>query len=125
MLHRFRSFYRACVGDVPVYSDQGSHPDTQEGRGGRSRRGTPTTEREFAVSAERGGGEYPGHLFSRRVSLDCTRCVLLTFWTFADGIFDVCQILRAVLTQGVLFMSKEQFEQYALAIMMLCYRLSA
>lgn len=35
------------------------------------------------------------------------------------------QILKAVLSQGVLFMSKEQFEQYALAIMVLCYRLSA
>jgi len=34
------------------------------------------------------------------------------------------QILKAVLSQGVLFMSKEQFEQYALAIMVLCYRLS-
>jgi len=35
------------------------------------------------------------------------------------------QILKAVLSQGVLFMSKEQFEQYALAIMVLYYRLSA
>ena len=35
------------------------------------------------------------------------------------------QILKAVLSQGVLFMSKEQFEQYALAIMVLCYRLSS
>ncbi len=35
------------------------------------------------------------------------------------------QILKAVLSQGVLFMSKEQFEQYALAIMVLCYRLRA
>lgn len=35
------------------------------------------------------------------------------------------QILKAVLSQGVLFMSKEQFEQYALAIMVLCYRLGA
>jgi len=35
------------------------------------------------------------------------------------------QILKAVLSQGVLFMSKEQFEQYALAIVMLYYRLSA
>jgi hypothetical protein len=34
------------------------------------------------------------------------------------------QILKAVLSQGVLFMSKEQFEQYALAIMLLCYRFS-
>jgi len=33
------------------------------------------------------------------------------------------QILKAVLSQGVLFMSKEQFEQYALAIMVLYYRL--
>jgi hypothetical protein len=33
------------------------------------------------------------------------------------------QILKAVLSQGVLFMSKEQFEQYALAIVMLYYRL--
>jgi adenine nucleotide transporter 17 len=35
------------------------------------------------------------------------------------------QILKAVLSQGVLFMSKEQFEQYALAIIVLYYRLSA
>ncbi|KAN0132866.1 mitochondrial carrier [Lactarius tabidus] len=35
------------------------------------------------------------------------------------------QILKAVLSQGVLFMSKEQFEGYALAIMVMCYRLSA
>jgi hypothetical protein len=35
------------------------------------------------------------------------------------------QILKAVLSQGVLFMSKEQFEQYALAIMVVYYRLSA
>ncbi|KAI9509810.1 mitochondrial carrier [Russula earlei] len=35
------------------------------------------------------------------------------------------QILKAVLSQGVLFMSKEQFEQYALAIMVLYYRISA
>jgi len=35
------------------------------------------------------------------------------------------QILKAVLSQGVLFMSKEQFEQYALAIVVLYYRLSA
>ncbi|KAF8271165.1 mitochondrial carrier domain-containing protein [Lactarius quietus] len=35
------------------------------------------------------------------------------------------QILKAVLSQGVLFMSKEQFEGYALAIMVLFYRLSA
>jgi len=35
------------------------------------------------------------------------------------------QILKAVLSQGVLFMSKEQFEQYALAIMVLYYRLGA
>ena len=35
------------------------------------------------------------------------------------------QILKAVLSQGVLFMSKEQFEQYALAIVVLCYSLSA
>ncbi|KAI9463280.1 adenine nucleotide transporter [Lactarius psammicola] len=34
------------------------------------------------------------------------------------------QILKAVLSQGVLFMSKEQFEGYALAIMVLCHRLS-
>jgi len=34
------------------------------------------------------------------------------------------QILKAVLSQGVLFMSKEQFEGYALAIMVLYYRLS-
>jgi len=34
------------------------------------------------------------------------------------------QILKAVLSQGVLFMSKEQFEQYALAIMVFYYRLS-
>ena len=33
------------------------------------------------------------------------------------------QILKAVLSQGVLFMSKEQFEQYALAIIVLFYRL--
>jgi solute carrier family 25 (peroxisomal adenine nucleotide transporter), member 17 len=33
------------------------------------------------------------------------------------------QILKAVLSQGVLFMSKEQFEQYALAIIALYYRL--
>jgi hypothetical protein len=33
------------------------------------------------------------------------------------------QILKAVLSQGVLFMSKEQFEQYALAIIVLYYRL--
>jgi solute carrier family 25 (peroxisomal adenine nucleotide transporter), member 17 len=33
------------------------------------------------------------------------------------------QILKAVLSQGVLFMSKEQFEQYALAIMVFYYRL--
>ena len=33
------------------------------------------------------------------------------------------QILKAVLSQGVLFMSKEQFEQYALAIVVLYYRL--
>jgi hypothetical protein len=35
------------------------------------------------------------------------------------------QILKAVLSQGVLFMSKEQFEGYALAIMVLYYRLGA
>jgi len=35
------------------------------------------------------------------------------------------QILKAVLSQGVLFMSKEQFEGYALAIMVLYYRLRA
>ncbi len=35
------------------------------------------------------------------------------------------QILKAVLSQGVLFMSKEQFEGYALAIMVLYYRLTA
>jgi hypothetical protein len=35
------------------------------------------------------------------------------------------QILKAVLSQGVLFMSKEQFERYALVIMVLYYRLSA
>ncbi|KAH9063995.1 adenine nucleotide transporter [Lactarius vividus] len=35
------------------------------------------------------------------------------------------QILKAVLSQGVLFMSKEQFEGYALAIMAVFYRLSA
>jgi solute carrier family 25 (peroxisomal adenine nucleotide transporter), member 17 len=35
------------------------------------------------------------------------------------------QILKAVLSQGVLFMSKEQFEQYALAIIVLYHRLSA
>ncbi|KAH9052917.1 adenine nucleotide transporter [Lactarius deliciosus] len=35
------------------------------------------------------------------------------------------QILKAVLSQGVLFMSKEQFEGYALAIMALFYRLGA
>jgi hypothetical protein len=35
------------------------------------------------------------------------------------------QILKAVLSQGVLFMSKEQFEGYALAIMVMFYRLSA
>lgn len=34
------------------------------------------------------------------------------------------QILKAVLSQGVLFMSKEQFEQYALTIVVLYYRLS-
>ncbi len=34
------------------------------------------------------------------------------------------QFLKAVLSQGVLFMSKEQFEQYALAIIVLYYRLS-
>ena len=35
------------------------------------------------------------------------------------------QILKAVLSQGVLFMSKEQFEQYALALMVLYYRLAS
>ncbi|KAH9998856.1 adenine nucleotide transporter [Russula compacta] len=35
------------------------------------------------------------------------------------------QILKAVLSQGVLFMSKEQFEHYALVLMVLWYRLSA
>ena len=35
------------------------------------------------------------------------------------------QILKAVLSQGVLFMSKEQFEQCALAIVLLYSRLSA
>ncbi|KAI0303665.1 mitochondrial carrier [Multifurca ochricompacta] len=34
------------------------------------------------------------------------------------------QIIKAVLSQGVLFMSKEQFEKYALAIMVLYYRFS-
>jgi adenine nucleotide transporter 17 len=55
---------------------------------------------------------------------------LLTFWTRTIGF--MChlkgmgaQILKAVLSQGVLFMSKEQFEQYALAIVVLFYRLSA
>ncbi|KAI0258400.1 mitochondrial carrier domain-containing protein [Gloeopeniophorella convolvens] len=35
------------------------------------------------------------------------------------------QILKAVLSQGVLFVSKEQFEQYALAIMVLWWRVVA
>ncbi|KAH9953900.1 mitochondrial carrier domain-containing protein [Russula dissimulans] len=35
------------------------------------------------------------------------------------------QILKAVLSQGVLFMSKEQFERYTLAMMVLYYRLGA
>jgi adenine nucleotide transporter 17 len=35
------------------------------------------------------------------------------------------QILKAVLSQGVLFMSKEQFEKYALAIVAFYYRFSA
>jgi adenine nucleotide transporter 17 len=35
------------------------------------------------------------------------------------------QILKAVLAQGVLFMSKEKFEHWALAIMVLFYRLSS
>ena len=33
------------------------------------------------------------------------------------------QLIKAVLTQALLFMSKDQFEHYALAIMMLFYRL--
>jgi solute carrier family 25 (peroxisomal adenine nucleotide transporter), member 17 len=33
------------------------------------------------------------------------------------------QILKAVLAQGVLFMSKEKFEHWALAIMVLLHRL--
>ena len=48
-------------------------------------------------------------------------CLLMGIFSKGMG----AQILKAVLSQGVLFMSKEQFEQYALAIMVLCYRLSA
>jgi len=35
------------------------------------------------------------------------------------------QIIKAVLSQGVLFMSKEQFEHWALLIMVFVARLSA
>jgi hypothetical protein len=55
----------------------------------------------------------------------CSLCLilvtLLTCYTKGMG----AQILKAVLSQGVLFMSKEQFEQYALAIMVMYYRLSS
>ena len=33
------------------------------------------------------------------------------------------QLIKAVLTQALLFMSKDQFEHYALAIMVMLYRL--
>ena len=33
------------------------------------------------------------------------------------------QLIKAVLTQALLFMSKDQFEHYALAIMLAFYRL--
>ena len=48
-------------------------------------------------------------------------CLLMGIFLKGMG----AQILKAVLSQGVLFMSKEQFEQYALAIMVLYYRLGA
>jgi adenine nucleotide transporter 17 len=56
--------------------------------------------------------------------------VTCSLWTRTIGLCVVlkgmgAQILKAVLSQGVLFMSKEQFEQYALAIVVLCYRFSA
>jgi len=57
----------------------------------------------------------------------CSSALLFDSVLFVDGIFSKgmgAQILKAVLSQGVLFVSKEQFEQYALAIIVLCYRLS-
>ena len=55
-------------------------------------------------------------------------CLLFDSCSLLMGYFQKgmgAQILKAVLSQGVLFMSKEQFEQYALAILVLYYRLSA
>ncbi|KAI0255043.1 adenine nucleotide transporter [Lactifluus subvellereus] len=87
------------------------------------------TRKKGEEETENGALPRPAHESARRPkeegAIDILARVLRTegFLGWYKGMG--AQILKAVLSQGVLFMSKEQFEQYALAIMVVCYRLGA